>query len=53
MNKPLDKWLATQPKEFVDEFYKCKMLGDGSFTIAELRELDSKFNPEDENERRS
>ena len=47
MNRPLDKWLETQPKEFVDEFYKSEMLGDGHFTIDELRELDDKYNPED------
>jgi len=45
--KRLYKWLETQPKEFVDEVNSSKLLGDGWFSLDELRELDEKFNPED------
>lgn len=47
---PLERWLATQPKEFVDDVNNNKMFGDGHFDINKLRELDDKFNPEDEND---
>lgn len=45
--RPLDKWLATQPKEFVDDINNNEILGDGYFTINDLIELDNKYNPED------
>lgn len=48
MNKiPLFIWLETQPKEFVDEIFNNRLLGDGQFTIEKLRELDDYFNPEE------
>ncbi len=49
-NRPIDRWLATQPKEFVENVLDNKMFGDGHFDITKLRELDELFNPEDEND---
>lgn len=52
MNNPrFLKWLATQPEEFVNDVVNNKKLGDELFTVDKLRELDAKFNPEDEDER--
>ncbi len=44
--KPLYKWLATQPKEFVENVLNNEMLGDGYFDVDKLRELDEMYNPE-------
>lgn len=48
INSPLYKWLKTQPKEFADNVGNNELYGNGQFTIEELAELDSKYNPEDE-----
>lgn len=45
MREKLIDWLKTQPKEFAEDVLSKEMLGDGHFTIEELRELDLKFNP--------
>jgi len=45
MNKKLNEWLITQPKEFAEELKGKDILGDGMFTLEELCELDRKFNP--------
>jgi len=45
---PLYKWLIKQEKEFVDDVNKNELYGNGQFTISELRELDEKFNPVDD-----
>lgn len=42
------KWLKEQPKEFVEEFYKSELTGNGEFELDDLIELDLKFNPEGE-----
>lgn len=46
---PLDKWLMTQPEEFVKNVLDNGDVRFGILTVNELRELDSMFNPEDEN----
>lgn len=46
---PLSRWLATQPKEFVDDVNNNELYGDGQFSIEKLCELDEKYNPVDEN----
>lgn len=51
MKKKLVDWLKTQPKEFTAEVLgdEYEMLGDGHFSVADLIELDLKYNsPEDE-----
>ena len=44
MNSPLNRWLGTQPKEFVDEIDRDSMYGDSYMTIEKLRELDEQYN---------
>ena len=44
MNSPLNRWLGTQPKEFVDEIDRDSMYGDSYMSIEKLRELDIKYN---------
>ncbi len=48
MNHNFNEWLKTQPNEFALDVNKNEMLGNGYFTVADLIELDLKFNPEDE-----
>ncbi len=45
ITKKLNDWLQTQSKEFAEELKGKDMLGNGVFTLAELCELDKKFNP--------
>ena len=51
MKKALLDWLKEQPKQFSDAVFESPdLLGDGQFSVEKLRELDDKFNPEDQND---
>ena len=43
MNKKLNDWLLTQSEEFAKELKGKDVLGDGTFTLEELCELDNRF----------